>query len=106
MKLHNLYCHTLFDFNFLCKLSGWFVTIVATALTANDPYDISGWRTLFLITVGLYVFAWLLYVVFIKITPLPFDEQSEEKLSKRGEFTEIPESPESPPSYDEIHRKT
>ena len=94
------------NFIFSCKLSGWFVTIVATALTANDPYDISGWRTLFLITVGLYVFAWLLFVVFIKITPLPFDEQSEEKLSKRGEFTEIPENPESPPSYNEIHRKT
>ena len=101
-----LYSHILFNSNSLCKLSGWFVTIVATALTANDPYDISGWRTLFLITVGLYVFAWLLFVVFIKITPLPFDEQSEEKLSKRGEFTEIPESPESPPSYNEIHRKT
>ena len=57
--------------------------IVATALTANDPTDISGWRTLFLTTVGLYVVTWLLYIAFVKIKPLPFDDQSEEKLAKQ-----------------------
>ena len=57
--------------------------IVATALTANDPTDISGWRTLFLTTVGLYVVTWLLYIAFVKIKPLPFGDRSEEKLAKQ-----------------------
>ena len=63
---------------------------MATALTADDPTDISGWRTLFLTTVGLYVATWFLYVTFVKIKPLPFDDQSEEKLAKQ-EYREIKE---------------
>ena len=55
-------------------------------------------------------FPWLiLYVVFVKISPLPFDDQSEEKLSKHGGFREIPETlespPSAPPSNDKINRK-
>lgn len=71
-------------------VSGLIVPILATALTANDPTDISGWRTLFLTTVGLYVVTWFLYVAFVKIKPLPFDDQSEEKL-KNQKYKEIKE---------------
>ena len=74
----------------IISISGLIVPILATALTANDPTDISGWRTLFLTTVGLYVVTWFLYVAFVKIKPLPFDDQSEEKL-KNQKYKEIKE---------------
>ena len=51
--------------------------MVATALTAADPYDLTGWRTLFLLSFGLYVLTWFLYFAFVKIQPLPFDPRSQ-----------------------------
>ena len=69
-------------------ISGCIGPIVATALTAHNPTDINGWRTLFLITMGLYIFTWFLYVSFVKVKPLPFDDQSEEELTKQ-EYKEI-----------------
>ena len=69
-------------------ISGCIGPIVATALTAENPTDITGWRTLFLITMGLYIFTWFLYVSFVKVKPLPFDDQREEQLNKQ-EYKEI-----------------
>ena len=57
-------------------VSGLITPLVATALTANDPYDLEGWRTLFLLSFGVYTFAWLLYVAFVTVKPLPFDPVS------------------------------
>ena len=37
---------------------------------------------------GLYIFTWFLYVSFVKVKPLPFDDQSEEELTKQ-EYKEI-----------------
>ena len=57
-------------------LSGMICPLVATALTAADPYDLSGWRTLFLLGTALYVISWFFYVAFVKVKPLPFDPRS------------------------------
>ena len=58
------------------NLAGMVGPLMATALTADDPGDISGWRSLFLLSSALYALTWFLYVVFVKVRPLHFDPQA------------------------------
>ena len=63
-------------------VSGLITPLVATALVADNPQDLDGWRTLFLLSSGVYTFAWLLYVAFVNVRPLSFDPISNPKSPK------------------------
>ena len=67
-------------------VSGLICPLLATALTAADPYDLTGWRTLFLLSFGLYVLTWFFYFAFVKVQPLPFDPISKnQSLNRKNE---------------------
>ena len=72
-------------------VSGLITPLVATALVADNPQDLAGWRTLFLLSAGVYTFAWVLYVAFVYVRPLPFDPVSKSQSPK----TEAPFEDES-----------
>ena len=71
-------------------VSGLITGPVATALTAYNPEDLQGWRTLFLLSFGVYTFAWILYVAFVYVKPLAFDPVSKQETESPQTEAEKP----------------
>ena len=67
--------------NMAGNLTGFITPLVAAAFTKHDAKDVEGWRNLFLTASGLYFLAFIIFPIFIRLSPAKFELKGAEKFS-------------------------
>ena len=68
------YSGTVYGFvNMVGNLTGFITPLVAAAFTEENPHDVTGWRNLFWVSAGLFFSAFIVFPLFVKLQPAPFE---------------------------------
>jgi MFS family permease len=68
--------------NMAGNLTGFITPLVAAAFTEHNPEDPAGWRNLFWTSCGLFSAAFIIFPLFIRLTPASFELQEISKSQK------------------------